>query len=412
MRITTLQMHKTGLANMLDNQQQLNKTQQQVASGRRVLTPSDDPVAATRILQLEQDLALREQFETNMTAAGNRLQLEEVTLGSISDSYARLKELTVEAGGGTLTKSDRQAIAAEVEQIQQSLVGLFNSRDANGEYMFAGFQGGEAPFQQRPNGRYEYQGDGGQRFLAIGTTTTVATGDSGKDLFVDVTAVKNSFTTAVNPLNQGTTQINPGFVIDEEAYGDFYPDDLVITFNPESALLPEQANFTVRRASDGRPVEGLINQPYAQGRELEVAGMALTLSGSPESGDQVMVRSTPKQSVTDTLYRLAYGLNNLEDTPDDANTLTTLIADSLTNLDYALATVSRTQSQIGARLNVVDNTRSLSADITLVNQQVLSELQDVDLAEAVSRMSMQTTLLEAAQKSYTTISQLSLFNSM
>ena len=140
--------------------------------------------------------------------------------------------------------------------------------------------------------------------------------------------------------------------------------------------------------------------------------MALTLSGSPESGDQVMVRSTPKQSVTDTLYRLAYGLNNLEDTPDDANTLTTLVADSLTNLDYALATVSRTQSQIGARLNVVDNTRSLSADITLVNQQVLSELQDVDLAEAVSRMSMQTTLLEAAQKSYTTISQLSLFNSM
>ncbi|MGB1091790.1 MAG: flagellar hook-associated protein FlgL, partial [Oceanobacter sp.] len=141
MRISTLQMHKDGLANMLQNQQDLNKTQQQVASGRRVLTPADDPIAATKILQLEQDLAQREQFDNNMTAAENRLELEEVTLGSVSDYYARLKELTVSAGGGALTQSDRQAIAAEVEQIQLALVDLFNTRDANGEYVFAGYQG-------------------------------------------------------------------------------------------------------------------------------------------------------------------------------------------------------------------------------------------------------------------------------
>lgn len=412
MRITTLQQHKTGLANMLRNQEELNKTQNQVASGRRVLTPADDPVAATKILQLEQDLAQREQFETNMTAAENRLRLEESTLASITDYFARLKELTVQAGGGTNTLSDRQAIAAEVSQIQGALVDMFNSRDANGEYIFGGFKGSEPPFQQQPNGRYEYIGDEGQRFLTIGSATTVATGDSGKGLFVDVESAGDGFTTDVNPLNRGTLAINAGFVVDKETYADFYPDDIIITFNAEAAIDPAEPNYTVRRASDNRVISGMVNQPYIEGQELIIAGVAVTLTGEPQPGDQVMTRSSPKQSVTDTLYRLAEGLNSLGDNTTDSETLTNLLADTLTNLDNALASVSQVQSKLGARLNVVDSTRALSADIKLVNEEVLSELQDVDMAEAVSRLSLQTTLLEAAQQSYTTISRLSLFNKM
>lgn len=412
MRISTLQMHRDGLSNMLQNQQDLNKTQQQVASGRRVLTPADDPVAATKILQLKQDLAQREQFDNNMTAAENRLELEEVTLGSVSDYYARLKELTVAAGGGALTQTDRQAIAAEVSQIELALVDLFNTRDANGEFVFAGFKGGDPAFQIQPNGRYAYQGDEGQRFVAIGATTTIATGDHGKGLFVEVEASKTSFTTEVSPLNKGTTQINAGFVVDDAAYSEFYPDDLVITFNPEAALSPEEPNYTVTRASDGRVIEGLVNRPYVEGQELVIAGISIRLSGAPEPGDQVMANSSPVQSVTDTLYRLAEGLNTLQDTPTDSATLETLLEDSLTNLDFALASVSEVQSRIGARLNVIQNTRELSADIQLVNREVLSELEDVDLAEAVSRLTLQSTLLEASQQSYTTISQLSLFNKL
>ncbi|MBU2037671.1 MAG: flagellar hook-associated protein FlgL, partial [Gammaproteobacteria bacterium] len=137
MRIATLQSFNTGLNGILDNQSSVNKTQQQVSSGRRVLTPADDPIAATKILQLQQDQALRDQYDRNMTAADNRLKLEDATLGSITDNLTRLKELTVKAGGGSLTLTDRQAIAAEVYQIQEGLVDLFNTREANGEYVFA-----------------------------------------------------------------------------------------------------------------------------------------------------------------------------------------------------------------------------------------------------------------------------------
>ena len=236
MRISTQQIFNNGLNQILTNQEASGRTQQQLSSGRRVLTPADDPIAATQILQLQQDLAQREQFERNMTAAENRLLLEESALVSITENLTRVQELTVQAGGGALTIVDRQAIASEINELLGGLADLFNTRNPSGEYIFGGFQGEIEPFQLNPSGRYDYFGDEGQRFLAIGASTNVATGDNGKDLFVDVPATKNTFTADVNPLNQGSLMISPGFVTDQAIYDEFYPDDLIVTFNSKDAL--------------------------------------------------------------------------------------------------------------------------------------------------------------------------------
>lgn len=410
MRVSTLQSFNKGLNSILDNQSQVNNTQQQVSTGRRVLTPADDPIAATKILQLQQDQALRDQFGKNMTGAEGRLTLEETQLSGITNNLTRLKELTVKAGDGSQTITDRQAIAAEIREILASTVDLMNSKDAGGEYLFGGFKGGTEPFQKNESGRYDYHGDEGQRFLSIASSTTVATGDNGKNLFEDVEAADNSFTTMVNPLNQGTGIVNPGFVIDKDAYADFYPEDLVITFNADSAISPPGPNYTVRQSSDGRIVEGMGARPYNPGQEIVVAGIGVKISGSPEPGDEFLVDSSEKQSITDTIFRLMDGLNNLEDNPTDSETLDNLLEDTLTNLAFAQTSISGVRSQVGARLNVIENTSSLAADIDIVSKSVLSELSDVDFAEAVSRLSLQTFLLETAQQSYSKIQNLSLFN--
>jgi flagellar hook-associated protein 3 FlgL len=412
MRISTLQSFNKGLDSILDNQIQVNKTQQQVSTGKRVLTPSDDPIAATKILQLQQDAALREQFGKNMAGAEGRLTLEETQLAGITDNLTRLKELTINAGGGSQTKTDRQAIASEVRQILESTVDLMNGKDAGGEYLFGGFKGGTEPFQKNESGRYDYAGDEGQRFISIASSTTVATGDSGKDLFVDVESTDNSFTTQLNPLNQGTGIVSPGFVVDEEAYAEFYPEDLVITFNADSAISPPGSNYTIRQASDGRVVEGMEAKEYSKGTEITVAGIAIKINGAPEPGDEFLTNSSEKQSITDTIYRLVDGLTTLEDNPSDSAILGNLIEDTLKNLAFAQSSVSQGRSEVGARLNIIENTASLAADIDLVSKTVLSALSDVDFAEAVSRLSLQTFLLEAAQQSYAKIQNLSLFNQL
>jgi flagellar hook-associated protein 3 FlgL len=412
MRVSTLQSFNKGLNSILDNQSQVNKTQQQVSTGRRVLTPADDPIAATKILQLQQDQALRDQFGKNMTGAEGRLTLEETQLSGITDNLTRLKELTIKAGDGSQTIADRQAIASEVREILGSTVDLMNSKDAGGEYLFGGFKGGTEPFQLNDNGRYDYAGDEGQRFLSIASSTTVATGDNGKNLFVDVQAADNSFTTQANPLNQGTGIVNPGFVVDENAYADLYPEDLVITFNADSAISPPGANYTIRQASDGRVVDGLDAQAYSVGSEIVVAGIAVRISGKPEPGDEFLVNSSEKQSITDTIYRLMDGLNNLGDNPEDAATLENLLEDTLNNLAFSQSSISQVRSEVGARLNVIANTTSLAADVDIVSKSVLSKLSDVDFAEAVSRLSLESFLLETAQQSYAKIQNLSLFNKL
>lgn len=412
MRISTLQSFNKGLNSIMDNQSQVSKTQQQVSTGRRVLTPADDPIAATKILQLQQDSALREQFGKNMTGAKGRLALEETQMAGITENLDRLKELTIKAGDGAVNKSDRQAIAFEVNVILEATVDLMNSKDAGGEYLFGGFKGGTQPFQKNENGRYDYAGDEGQRFISIASSTTVATGDNGKNLFVDVEASDNTFNTQINPTNGGTGVINPGFVVDQEEYDNLYPEDLIITFNPETAISPPGPNYTVRQASDGRVVEGIDKQEYESGDKITIAGVELKISGKVQPGDEFIVNSSEKQSLTDTIYRLKDALDSLEDNPEDSEILKNLLANTLDNLDYAQASISQVRSEVGARLNIVENTEAQAADIDLVSKEVLSKLSDVDFAEAVSRLTLQTFLLETAQQSYAKIQNLSLFNQL
>jgi flagellar hook-associated protein 3 FlgL len=412
MRISTLQSFNKGLNSIMDNQSQVSKTQQQVSTGRRVLTPADDPIAATKILQLQQDSALREQFGKNMTGAKGRLALEETQMAGITENLDRLKELTIQAGDGAVNMSDRQAIAFEVNVILEATVDLMNSKDAGGEYLFGGFKGSTQPFQRNENGRYDYAGDEGQRFISIASSTTVATGDNGKKLFVDVKASDNTFNTQVNPTNGGTGVINPGFVVDQEEYDNVYPEDLIITFNPETAISPPGPNYTVRQASDGRVVEGIDKQEYESGDKITIAGVELKISGKVQPGDEFIVNSSEKQSLTDTIYRLKDALDSLEDNPEDSEILKNLLANTLDNLDYAQASISQVRSEVGARLNIIENTEAQSADIDLVSKEVLSKLSDVDFAEAVSRLTLQTFLLETAQQSYAKIQNLSLFNQL
>ena len=185
-----------------------------------------------------------------------------------------------------------------------------------------------------------------------------------------------------------------------------------ITFNSESAVTPPGINYTIRNASDGRVVDGMAEMKYNGGDEIVAAGVGFKISGKPEPGDEFLVNSSEKQSITDTIFRLMDGLNNLSDNPTDSETLGNLLEDTLDNLAFAQSSISQVRSEVGARLNVIENTTSLAADVDIVSKSVLSKLSDVDFAEAVSRLSLQSFLLETAQQSYAKIQNLSLFNKL
>lgn len=412
MRISSLQQFNLGLYGLLDNQSALQHSFQQITTGRRVVTPADDPVAATKILQVEQELALNEKFNDNVDAAINRLGLEETTLESISDEYLqRARELAVQAGNGSMTREDRTVIAGEIDQILKAVVDLMNTRDAGNEYIFSGDKGNIQPFVRQPNGDYAYQGNEGQRVLFIGKNTSVATTDNGKKVFLEVRSASNTFYTESSSANQGQGAISSGLVLDQEIYDAFYPEDIVVTFEPEAATQPPLPNYTVRRKSDGRILEGLANRPYIPGETLTVSGLSFQITGIDiEPGDQFFVNSSEQQGLTTTLKRLSDGLKTFEDTQEGGESVKNLISTSLLNIDNAIASVSEVISEIGSRDKTLESTRNLIQDVGLVNQEILSKTRDVDFTEAISRLQMETFLLEASQQTYARISNLSLFN--
>lgn len=403
MRISNLHINQQAVDRMLDISRKLAQTQQQIASGIKLQSPGDDPIGAGRVLRLQQDLALREQFTRNVDAAQAQLGLEDAVLSQITDLMQRVRELVIQSGDGAHTRTDNRFIALELRSRLEELEGLMNTRTATGEYLFGGFQGDVRPFEVK--GGVTYHGDEGQRLVQIDTGIFVPVSDSGKKIFMDVNAAETTFSVSTHPDNTGVGSVMQGRVVDQSALDALLPDDLVIEFRPMIESTGGEENFTIRRKSDNRVVEDLQNVPYQQGDVITVAGMELIIFGNPHAGDRFIVQTSVKQDLLTTVERMAAALET-GDPLEDA------IATTLANLDSAAESILATRVEIGTRMNTMDSVAATHEEFEVLAQQTISNLRDVDFTQAVADLSFQSFVLQAAQQSFLRISRLSLFDAL
>ncbi|MFK7862708.1 MAG: flagellar hook-associated protein FlgL [Pseudohongiellaceae bacterium] len=409
-RFSSLQINRQGVNGLLDVQAAAVKTQEQISTGKRVLTPGDDPIAASRILQLSQELELNARYETNAAELQNRLEREDVALSSINDMLQRAQELVIQTGDGALAQEQRRFISIEVKGIVESMAQVMNSRDGNGNFIFAGLNGNDQPYTKGGDGRFRYEGDEGQRSIQLGPSSFVKANASGLHLFEDIPSAAVAVNLVANPTNQGSppAQFGSGQVLDQATFNDFYPEDVVIEFRPLDEVEPPALTYNVKQVSDGRVLKQ--NEVYQSGELIQFSGAGVRVSGTPAVGDTFVVNSSQKKGLLATLEDFSSQLDRLEDTPTDRALLTDSIASVLTNLNNAQTRLLEGQSSVGSRLNQVESVRSSNADVRLATQASLSELQDLDFAAAVSQLSQETFILEAAQASFARVSGLTLFN--
>ncbi|MDM9651004.1 flagellar hook-associated protein FlgL [Pseudomonas wenzhouensis] len=199
MRISTSQVFNGGITSQQRLYSNVNKAYEQVSSGLRIQTAGDDPVGAARLLQLQQQDTLLEQYNTNLGSASDSLMQEDAILSTVTNVLQRARELALSAGNGAYSDEDRQAVADELEQVELQLYGLMNSKDAAGRYLFAGSDSSTQPFLRNADGSYTYQGDQNQHSLQVSTSLTLATGDNGWTAFYDIpssTRTESSLTAA------------------------------------------------------------------------------------------------------------------------------------------------------------------------------------------------------------------------
>lgn len=395
MRVSTVGA-QMGLVNqMLRQQAAIQKTQLEVSTGVRVQSPSDDPVAAGRILQLESELSRFAQYERNTNSVQTRLEFEEQSLADAGTVLQRVRELTLQANSGTLDRAARVSIATELEQRIGELEAIANRRDGSGEYLFAGYQVNTQPFV-RSAGAMTYAGDQGVREMQIGATQFMKSGDTGFDVFMNVQEGNGTFTVASTATNTGSAWIAPGTVVDAGAWT---PGTYTVRFT-------DATNYEILDSTNTSVGAGA----YTSGEAITFSGVRFEISGDAAAGDTFTLAAAGRQDMFTTLDRLAATLRASTQTGGTSAQFNTEIAKALAQIDQDMDQVLNVRAQVGARLNTIDTVAATREDLELELTGYVSKLRDVDWAEAVSRLSTQYTGLQAAQKSYSQFAQLSLFD--
>jgi flagellar hook-associated protein 3 FlgL len=209
LRVSTGFIFQRGLEGMLNKQAQMSETQQQIASGKRIITPSDDPSAAARALDFSREIKTLEQYRENITLLKNRLEREESTLDGMTDIIFRLQELTVQGSTDSYSSVQREYIATEMRELLGGLVDLANSTDTNGEYLFSGYQGRVKPFESN-GASFSYEGDMGKRMIRISANRTIADGDTGFELFMDIPTSAGGVRSAFDTITQIAATLEAG----------------------------------------------------------------------------------------------------------------------------------------------------------------------------------------------------------
>jgi flagellar hook-associated protein 3 FlgL len=399
MRLSSLGFSMGSVNAMLEQQTALAKLQNQIALGTRVTTPADDPIAAVHILELQRAQSESEQFAKNSTLAKNRLSLEEQSMVDVGNVLTRVRELMVQAGNvGTLSNNDRLSIATELAARLDELQDVANRQDGNGEYLFSGYATKTKPFSGGDGTPISYVADQGVRQIAISTTQRVADSHNGFDVFVKIPEGNGTFATAVNMANTGSGAIDIGSVIDRTAW---VPDDYTITFT----------SATTYEITDGAtPANVVTTGNYASGSAIQFNGVSVTITGQPAIGDSFSVEQSRSEDIFTTISDVISILREPAGNAVANAKLSSTLSGSLQQLDQATDHLLGVRAQIGVRLATLDSVDASREAINIDLASSLSDLRDLDYAQALTKMNQQLVGLQAAQLSYTKISGLSLFN--
>lgn len=231
-RVSTGMIFDAGVSSMQMRTGSLLKTQQQISSGRRILSPSDDPVAAARALDVTQAKSINAGQAEVRNNARSTIGLADSQLESVSSLLIRVRELAVQAGNGALSSNDRSSLAAELRSRFDELVALANSTDGTGQHLFGGYQSSSRPFAGSVANGVSYGGDDGMRTLKVSDSRLLPISDSGNDVFMRIQNGNGVFATSTRdalPGNIRTAAIDLGTVNDKVVWAQA-PANMALSF--------------------------------------------------------------------------------------------------------------------------------------------------------------------------------------
>ena len=401
MRISTSTFYERNLSALNGQQQQLFRTQQMLSAGTKYLTAADDPVAASRALGVRQTLSESKQFATSRERAMATLTHEDTALDSATLILQDIKTMTVAAGNGTLSDADRSSMATALQSKLDQLVGVANSDDGNGQFLFAGYKSGTAPFAAAAGGAVQYMGDQGQRMIQVDVARQMSSSDDGRSVFQSVQGGAG-YVTSGGTANTGNGVFGAVSIVDATAPN--YGKDFAISFTG--------GNYTVQ-TNDTPPVVAATG-PYVVGTPITFGGVKLAISGTPADGDTFAV-TTARNAGTDIFKSVGELVTALRQPLTGGGVaaqakLQNALSTANVKVTNAHDNVLTIRSSVGSRMNELDALDSAGAAGDLTEKSYLSGIEDLDVTSAIADFYQRETSLKATQLTFARLSNIALFN--
>ena len=400
-RVSTSSFYDEASTQMLRLQASVADTQGRISSSKRIQTPSDDPNGAARLVQLQQYASVNQQYTQNRAAAKDALNTNETVLNQVTAILQQVHTLSISANNAILDDSQRTFIANELQSNLDQLMGLANTKDASGNYIFSGFQVGVQAFTQSATG-VQYHGDQGQKVLQVSSGRQMALNVSGDELFMQHATGNGDFVTQAGAGNTGTGVISPGSLVNSNAYNNH---QYTVSFSVAAGV----TTYQVVDNTNGNATV-LSGQPYVNGQQISFNNIQFAITGNPANGDQFTIKPSVSQDVFKTIGDLIATLKQPVSNPGNRAQQANGINTAQSNLNNALNNVLATYANVGSNLSELDSLDEAGSSFDLQYQAVRSQLEDLDLASAISKLSKEQLVLQAAQKSFVQIANSSLFD--
>jgi len=385
--------HYNSVSNDMNRQQiKVQENQQQLASGKRLLTAGDDPVASIYIQNFDQQNTQIDQSVKSITMARNRLNNEEAAITEVENLLDDAKRKSMMMVNGSLSSDDRVAHKQDMQGVFDSFMNLANSRDESGNYVFAGTQYSQQPFFRDNNGDVAYVGDSYQRMAKIAPSVDVPVNDAGDKLFLEV----------ANP------------------FGDYQPDyalesgSLLLLSQAKNDNDADQSEYRVDFSTSSGDTSYELYQdgalvstaPFDPHKGIQWNTLKIDLKGEIKNGDSIALNRQENVSVFDAFKR---GIELSDSDVSDASATAELhqVAEELAQ---GFKHINRARSEVGTRLQTLDRQEDMHQDFKIVMNEARGTLEDLDYATAVIELNQNMAALQASQQAFAKTKDLNLFN--
>ncbi|WP_045463851.1 flagellar hook-associated protein FlgL [Vibrio hyugaensis] len=391
-RISSFHNYQSVQNDLRRQENKVHHNQEQLASGKQLTKPSDDPLATHYIQSIGQQEEQLKQYLDAIVLVRNRLENQEVVIANAEQFTDESKRISMEMINGAFSPEDRAAKKRELEEIANNFLALVNTQDESGNYVFAGTKPKTQPFFRDSDGSVVYTGDDYQRKMKIASNMELGINYPGNQLFSEIPNPFGDFEPQYD-LKEGS-ELLLGQATNASSDNANYKVTFVDMSNGKFGYQLEKDGSIVQ-VDDYSPVDG-----------IQYEGVNIQLKGQVTAGDSIALEPRETFSVFDAFREtMSWSGSSVSDASATAK-----LHQMTEEFQAAFVHMNKVRTDLGAKLSTLDIQEQNHEDFNLSLAKAKSNFEDLDYSKAVIEFSENSRALQASQQAFGKTKDLTLFN--